>query len=73
VRTESEDSSAVQPALVTQPRVIRVACIAVLLGAVALLIPAALRTWNSEFTQPDEPAHFTTGVLVYDYLRTALG
>jgi hypothetical protein len=28
---------------------------------------------SSELTEPDEPAHFTTSMMVFEYLRTALG
>jgi hypothetical protein len=44
-----------------------------LIAALALHAFLAVRSWNGSFATPDAPAHFTTGVMSYDYLRGALG
>jgi hypothetical protein len=47
-----------------------------LLFAGAVLCVYAYLAWtlrSSELTESDEPAHFTTSVMVFEYLRTALG
>ena len=45
---------------------------ALILGAV-LAIQVTSGAYRREFVDPDEPAHFVTGVMVHDYLTTALG
>jgi hypothetical protein len=50
-----------------------------LVAAIVILIftftfQAASGAYNGELAgNPDEPSHFTTGVMVYDYLRTSFG
>lgn len=51
----------------------RVGC-ALALGAAIVATQLVLRAYTCELAgQHDEAAHFTTGVMVYDYLRTSLG
>lgn len=48
-------------------------CLAALAVTVVGLVSSA-GDYQAELTgHPDEPAHFTTGMMVFDYLRTALG
>src|SRR4030081_1526954 len=50
-----------------------------LLAAILILVftvtfQAASGAYNGELAgNPDEPSHFTTGVMVYDYLRSSFG
>jgi hypothetical protein len=42
------------------------------LAAVTIQLRIGWQTWGSDLAGMDDPAHFTTGVMVYEYLRHAL-
>src|ERR1017187_5899438 len=56
-----------------QARLTRIACVALLLIAVVLQGRMAALALPQSLTSPDPPAHFTTGVMAYEYLKSAFG
>jgi hypothetical protein len=54
-------------------RIATVACVLLLAFAIALQARMAAGVLRTDLAAPDPPAHFTTGVMVHDYLRSALG
>jgi len=51
--------------------VIAAACAFVLI-ALCIQIRIGRQVWGSDIASPDPPAHYTTGVMAYEYIRTAL-
>jgi hypothetical protein len=49
------------------------ACVLLLAIAVALQVRMAAGVLRGDLAASNPPAHFTTGVMVHDYLRSALG
>src|ERR1017187_9752063 len=56
-----------------QARLTRIACVALLVVAVVLQGRMASLVLGECLTDSDPPAHFTTGVMAHEYLKSALG
>jgi Dolichyl-phosphate-mannose-protein mannosyltransferase len=50
----------------------RAAAYLFILAAVVIQLRIGWQTWGSDLAGMDDPAHFTTGVMVYEYFRHAL-